>query len=106
MPGEFLKHLQDVATSPLALIGYLCVVGAWVFVSDRRRRLDKLQDLPEEDRIRAIERDYKGNLSQGLSPEQWIRAEKHKYIFFGYLAFIVIVFLIIVVALTRETTAV
>jgi hypothetical protein len=85
---EFLKHalssLPTVATSPLALAGYLAVIAAWVVIALKVNRnaqlLKHLKDLPRGDRLQAL-RDEMGTipLKEGLSPEQFVKLRTRRY---------------------------
>jgi hypothetical protein len=85
---EFLKSalssLPTVATSPLALVGYLAVIAAWVVIALKvqrnRQLLENLKNLPAKDRLQAL-RDEMGTipLKEGLSPEQFIKLRTRRY---------------------------
>lgn len=72
MPS-FLDHLNEVASSPYALIGYITVVAAWVYVATAHGRLKSishaLKDLPESERAGVIVREYNTTPRAGLSAE-------------------------------------
>ena len=85
---DFLHSLSVVADHPLALIGYLAVVLAWLIIGLQSRKskalFSKVKDLPEGDRLKALELEYRSTPKAGLSAEQWMRSRVHLYIFSGF----------------------
>ena len=88
--GDFLSQalsaLPSVASSPLALVGYIVAVVAYVVVAYRvvrnRNLLVHLKSLPTKDRIIALQMEMRGAvLAEGLSPEKWIVLRTRQYIF-------------------------
>jgi hypothetical protein len=88
--GDFLSQainaLPSVASSPLALIGYIVAVVAYVVVAYRvvrnRNLLAHLRSLPTKDRIIALQMEMRGAVfAEGLSPEEWIALRTRQYIF-------------------------
>lgn len=100
---EFLKHLQDVASSPYAFFGYISVIAAWVYVATAQHRLNTIskiiKDLPERDRARVISKEYNTVPRSGLSPEQWIRSRLHTLYFLAFFALIICVTILVVIAI-------
>jgi hypothetical protein len=88
--NALLKGLGAAATNPLALVAYIVAVISWAFLRARVERnknlLQKLKDLPEQDRVKIL-REEMGTapLNAGLTPEQWIEAQVHKYYFWCFL---------------------
>jgi hypothetical protein len=86
--AEFLKALTVAARSPLAMVGYLAALTAWLVVALTTKRASLLfrtiRSLSEADRLHAIELEYKTKPRSGLSAEQWIRSRVHLYIFAGF----------------------
>ena len=81
---EALNALPVVATSPLALAAFLATVLAATVILFRVARisrvLEHLQKLPEEDRLEALKIEMRHvRLARGLSPEQYLRGQTHKY---------------------------
>lgn len=99
----FLKHLQDIASSPYAFIGYISVVSAWVYIATAQHRLKTIskiiRDLPEEDRAKVISKEYNTTPRSGLSPEQWIRSRLHTLYFLAFFAVIICATILIVIAI-------
>jgi hypothetical protein len=85
---EFLKALTVAARSPLAMVGYLAALIAWLVLALTTRRASLLyraiSSLPEADRLHAVELEYKVRPRSGLSAEQWIRSRVHLYLFAGF----------------------
>jgi hypothetical protein len=85
-----LKGLATAAINPLAFVAYICAITAWVILRwrvDRNKNLlDKLDGLPEKDRLPAIEREIGTiKLKEGLSPEQYLLSRVHLYYFLGFI---------------------
>ncbi len=85
---KFLQALPIVASHPLALLGYLAVVIAWLVVALQTRKANKLFDviksLPPQQRLKAIELEYRTAPRSGLSAEQWLQSRKMSFIFAGF----------------------
>lgn len=97
---KFIEILPEVSTSPLAFTAYIALVIAWLIVALKvnrsRELLQNLEKLPEKDRLTAFKLEIHGvQLRSGISPEQWITSNIHKYVFIAFLALcsvIVIIF--------------
>jgi hypothetical protein len=78
----FTKAIPSAAASPLALVAYLATLGAWTLITWRVRRfrelLQKIELLPEPDRIKALQMElgYVPVL-KGLTAEQYLRSRIH-----------------------------
>jgi hypothetical protein len=105
VPSEFFSSLKTAATSPYALIAYICLLAAWVYIANRGFRLGQISKIimavPEKDRAALLAREYNTTPRKGLSAEQWIQSRKHLLLF---LAFIALVVAIAVVAVTAMMT--
>ena len=57
--AKALEALPSIATKPLAFVGYVLTLSAWVFAVSKSRRLktilDRLTDIPESDRAKVIQ---------------------------------------------------
>src|SRR5262249_28675176 len=86
---DVLKSLPRVDTSPLALVGYVDAIAAWLVVGlkvQRNRNLLKhLKDLPAKDRLQAL-RDEMGviPMKEGLSAEEYLKSRILLYKFLGF----------------------
>src|SRR5262245_36648095 len=83
--SDFLLNLRIVAASPYAFAAYVGVAAAWTYTTVARHRLDRIaqlfKDLPPDDRIRMIMREYSTVPRSGLSAEQWIVSRRHTLFF-------------------------
>ena len=106
---RFLEALKVTATSPLALIAYLALLVAWVYVLTANRRLKiiarSLKDIPEADRLKILIQEYRTTPRVGLTAEQWIRSRKHQFFFLGVIATLVGAVVIILAAMSRPVKA-
>jgi hypothetical protein len=98
-----LNALPAVATSPLALIAYLAPIAAWVVLALRAQRnqqlLQHLEKLPERDRLKALEAEMGHvRLESGLRPEEFLRSKVNTYIFFGFLALLLLIAVLFAIA--------
>jgi hypothetical protein len=100
---QFMSHLKDVASSPYALIGYIVVIVAWVYVvtaQGRLRNISKIiSELPEEDRSKILLREYNTSPRKGLTAEQWIRSRQHTLLFLVFLAIILCGTILVIVTI-------
>ena len=98
-----LDALPDAAKSPLALIAYLGVIGAWSAIAWRVKRnkqlLKHLDKLPERDRLNALQLEM-GTipLPRGLSPDQWLKARIQRYYFLGFAIVCIVAVIIFAIA--------
>jgi len=106
VPPEFFSSIKTAATSPYALIAYVCLLAAWVYIAARGFRLRQISKIimavPENDRAALLAKEYNTTPRKGLSAEQWIRSRKQMLLF---LAFIALVVAVAVVAVTTILTA-
>jgi hypothetical protein len=102
--AEFLNHLKDVASSPLAFVAYLGLVGAWAYVLVARHRLNiiakTITALPAESRAEILLREYNTTPRAGLSAEQWIRAQRERLLFLSFIASLIVALAIASMALS------
>jgi hypothetical protein len=107
--SDFLLNLRTVAASPYAFAAYVAVAGAWTYTTIARHRLDKtaqlFKDLPPDDRIRMIMREYSTVPRSGLSAEQWIVSRRHSLFFIGFLSLLICTTIIVITALVHTTTS-
>lgn len=102
---KFLEALKVVATSPMALVGYLVVAAAWVYVTTTSGRLKQItkaiKDLPERDRLVILKKEYNTTPRNGLSAEEWIRARKQLLWFFAFVTTILALVVLVLTAILR-----
>jgi hypothetical protein len=101
--SSIIDAIPQVSNSPLALVAYLSVVGAWILLGWRIKRnrnlLGHLDKLPEKDRIEALRMEMgEQSLRTALSPEQWLRSRIHKFLFYGFTILCVAVVVIFALA--------
>ena len=93
MPQEFFSSIKAAATSPYALIAYICALGAWVWTTIAQYRLKRISGIiakvPEKERTALLAREYSTYPRTGLSAEQWIRSRKHLLLAYAVFALIV-----------------
>ncbi|MBO6920508.1 MAG: hypothetical protein JJ858_18940, partial [Rhizobiaceae bacterium] len=94
----FFEALKSVGTSLYALIAYFVVAIIWGVNLWRNYRLrtisEKLKDLPENDRLKALELEYKLVPKEGLDAESYL-----KYSAKNNLAIIVIITIFAITAI-------
>jgi hypothetical protein len=77
--------------SPYSIVAYLATVGAVIYASDRKSHFDRLfnslRELPEEDRIHALEMAY-GPIPEGITADEWIRDRKNFRLFLSIIAIV------------------
>jgi tetratricopeptide (TPR) repeat protein len=100
----FLDNLGIVAKSPYALLAYIGVIIAWVYVVTARARLNKIAKiittLPEKDRAALLAKEYSTFPRSGLSAKDWIRSRIHNLMFWAFIALLVALTTLAIVALT------
>jgi hypothetical protein len=101
-PTHLLTALETVATHPLALVGYVMVVAAWLILGLKVQRnknlLAKLDSLPENQRLEALQMEMGSvPLKEGFAPEQWIKARNQTYylIAFGIVCAMAVVLFVV-----------
>lgn len=102
---EALSVLPSVATSPMAFVGYLATILAWVWAISRSQRfkllLSKLKDIPESDRAIVIQHEMGAVLPAKVSAEQWIRAKKQQYFFLAFVLLLLTTLSIIAISVWK-----
>jgi hypothetical protein len=92
VPPGFFSGIKTAATSPYALIAYICVLAAWVYITIVQYRLKRLSTIiakvPEHERAALLAREYSTFPRAGLSAEQWIRSRKHQLFAYAVIALI------------------
>lgn len=85
---NLIDSLKLIGDQPLALVGYIAIVGAWLYASLLNRKAIALfraiKSLPEEDRLKAITLEYRVVPKSGLTAEQWLRSRQTSYIFAAF----------------------
>jgi hypothetical protein len=105
---KFLGALKTAGTNPIALVGYLVVVAAWVYVKTTDGRLKfiakTIKDLPETDRLEILKKEYNTTPRKGLSAEEWIKSRKQLLLFFGFITTVLAIVVIGLAAISRSVS--
>lgn len=101
-----LSAIPTAAKSPYALAAYAMTVAAYLAVVFRVARnkqlLANLEKLPAKDRGPILESEMRGyRLAAGISPEQYLRAQTHRYVLVAFLVTIVLAGSIAILAIWR-----
>jgi hypothetical protein len=98
-----LQALPLIATSPLAFLGYVLTLVAWVYAVFRSRRLKlilaRLPDIPETDRAKTIQLELGEVLPANITAEEWLRGKRQKYFFVAFVLLLVTFVSIVAVAI-------
>jgi hypothetical protein len=90
MMRQFLDHLREASSSPLALMAYLAVLVAWAIVTTKLRRYRllerKLDSVPRDQRGILLKQEYKVFPKSGLSAEQWLKDRRQTLLFWAFIA--------------------
>lgn len=93
MPPDFFSGVKTAATSPYALVAYICLLVTYAYVTIARYRLKNIsrniEKVPERDRAALLAREYSTFPRTGLSAEQWVRSRKNMLFFLALIALIV-----------------
>jgi hypothetical protein len=90
-----LSAISAAGASPYALVAFSITVVAYVAVAWRVTRnkqlLSNLEKLPAKDRGPVLESEMRGyRLASGITPEQFLRAQTHRYLLVAFLVTIVL----------------
>jgi hypothetical protein len=102
-----LSAIPSAAKSYLALIAYGLALLAYIVtvwrVTRNRNLLQNLQRLPAKDRLSALELEMGGvRLSDGISPEQWLRSKIHRYYFLSFIVTCIVGIIIFALAILNS----
>src|SRR5215467_13664113 len=105
----FLKAIPVAAKSPYALVAY-CISGLlFILLIYKRTQINPVlrhvKDLPQKDRITAIETALGVKLPTKISADQWLRNQQLQYGLFAFIALLVSIVTVIVIALNRKEPA-
>lgn len=106
MPPGFFSSLKSAALSPYAFVAYIGLTLAWVYVAVAQHRLKRISKVitavPADQRGPLLAKEYNVFPRSGLSAEDWIRSRKHMLFFLAFLAILIAVVLITVIAMTGK----
>lgn len=101
----FLDGLRVVARSNYAVVAYIGLLAAWVYVVISRSKLDattkSLKVLKAEQRAEALRRLYPEFPTTGMSAEEFIRSRRNGQFLIAFIAFLVAVVAVAVLAVGR-----
>src|ERR1700682_151082 len=97
-----LKSLPTIAGSPLAIIAYLAVIGAWLLSHMRTARfkvlMDRIVTLPAADRKAAIALEMNTVIPEAISAEELLRGKRQFYMMVAYVLTLLAVVLLLTLA--------
>jgi hypothetical protein len=106
---SFLNALPSVAGHPLALIGYLALIIAWVVVTLQTHKINQaatlIKDLPDADKATTLKDILGVELRKGLSADKYLKSRKMQFIFIAFcltLAAIVIIILFTIAGMSQS----
>ncbi len=90
MDYQILLHgLEQAAKSPLAFIAYILIIISWTakYLYTKKLKIisDKLNLLPENQRLKALELVYNFRPKKGLSSSEYLINEKRKYFLIAFI---------------------
>jgi hypothetical protein len=100
---EILSAIPEAAKSDRALVAYGFGLTAWVVVAYRVNRnknlLNRLEKLPKQDRLTALQEEMgRIRLKEGMSPQEYLQAQKLRYYFLGGLALLAVMAIVFLLA--------
>ena len=105
--GKIIDALPVVTTSPFAFIAYVVLVAALIYIFIAQYRLRTIarviEALPLKERGPTLRKEYNTSPARGLTAEQWIRARRHQLLFFAFLAVILCVLVVVILAFQQAT---
>lgn len=94
MKDFFLQALSALpnVVNIYTLLAFVVTIGAMLILSLKVKRnkqlLEKLKELPEQDRLEALKREMGGAFVKDLSPDAYLRLKTRQYYFFGFVSFL------------------
>lgn len=99
---EALRSLPQAALNPYAFVAYLGVIIAWVVIALRVKRnrelLQRIKDVPEEQRRDLLLAEMGSPIPPHLSAEQWLKSRRQLYFFYAFIAVCVAGVIVFVIA--------
>lgn len=97
--AEFIHALPSVVASPLAYVAYLAIAAAWLVIGIRTKRLRSLlqniEKVPLQQRKSLIQNEMQTVLPSSVTAEDWLKARIYNMFFYGFLALLVFVTILI-----------
>lgn len=106
---EFIRAIPAAASSPYAFAAYAIAALVFVFAGERIRMakllLARITSIPETERRRALEIATGTVLPTHISPEEWMRHNRMRWIFLLLGASLIVILTISTIALLNPTKA-
>lgn len=99
-----MKALGSV-TGAFSLVGFLGAVSAWAYVATATARLrtarTSIAQMPERDRIRALEAIY-GPIPESITSEKWLAEKRNRLILVAFLGVLIAAVAIVALAVQSQ----
>lgn len=106
---EFIRSIPAAASGPYAFAAYAIAALVFIFAGERIRMakllLSRITSIPENERRRALEIATGTILPMHISPEDWIRHNRMRWLFLLLGAVLIVVLSISIIALLNPTKA-
>jgi hypothetical protein len=106
---EFIRAIPAAASSPYAFAAYAIAALVFVFAGERIRMakilLSRITSIPKNERRRALEIATGTILPTHISPEDWIRHNRMRWLFLLLGAVLIVILTISIIALLNPTKA-
>jgi hypothetical protein len=104
------RLVEAASKSPLGLVALVALLVTWLLIALKVNRnqqlLKNLSQLPEKDRIKALEMEMGVvRLERGLTPEQWLKDRARTYYLIGFGVVCVTAIILIVIILNSHPLA-
>jgi len=106
---EFIRSIPTAASSPYAFAAYAIAALVFIFAGERIRMakllLSRITSIPENERRRALEIATGTMLPTHISPEDWIRHNRMRWLFLLGGAVLIVILTISIIAILNPTKA-
>ena len=104
--SDILLGLREAARSNYAVVAYIGLLAAWVYVAVNRSKLQattkSLKVLDAEHRAEALRRLYPEFPTSGMSADEFIRSRRNAQFLIAFIAFLVAIVAIATLALAHR----
>lgn len=106
---NFLEYLKDIASSPLAFVGYIIVIIFWSFFVWLNYKRNVIEAFTEEKKkIIALESLLDTKPPKGADPIKWLalklKGKIHSYLFFSFLSTLLTAIILFTIATFNSTS--
>ena len=105
--SDILLGLREASRSSYAVVAYISLVAAWLYVAVNRSKLQattsSLKVLAPEHRAEALRRLYPEFPTTGMSADEFIRSRRNAQFLIAFIAFLVAVIAIATLALAHRS---